>query len=102
MDLLLHRYGGGIEYLMQLPADEGAVLIEQAMEQENKRHAWEMWVSLLPHMKKFIPFDRFYADLRAGAHIKATQGTSLPMSEADILEQAERIKQADLGRGRPQ
>lgn len=93
MDLLLRRYGGGIDYLLRMPLDDAARLIQKAQEAEVERQAWEIWLAVYPHMEKPIPFDQFYRE------IKKEQIQHLNVSAEDIIRKAERIRQADRTRG---
>lgn len=80
---------------MELPADEGARLILHAAEKEDEQVAWEAWVHFAPHMDPQIPFDEFYRRLKE----KTMQAYQKPLSAAEVIAKAERIRKADQGRG---
>jgi uncharacterized protein (DUF2267 family) len=43
--LLLKRYGGGIDYVLSLTADEGFKLIDKALENQLEESLFDLWKS---------------------------------------------------------
>lgn len=62
-------------------------IISKAYEKYGEGKAWEMWISLYPHMKKenFIPFSEFYKQQIEPISIRPTE---------EILAEVEEIRKS--------
>jgi hypothetical protein len=94
----LKRYGSGFSYVLQLPVSEGLGLIQQAIKKASEEKAWELWVSLVPHMDQahIVSFDQFLAEMKEEP-VKHVQSS---ISVDEIISKAERIKHVDQGRSK--
>ena len=70
LDLVLHRYGGSIEYVMSLPFGDGLRLIQRAADQTKEDRIFLQWAVQLPFMDPAhpIPF-RDYMDRVTGKNL---------------------------------
>ena len=86
MDVLLHRYTS-IDFVMNLPLEIGAELINKAIEKTEESLAWDMWLERYQHMdeKTFVPFSQF--------HKTATKTRISQKPTQDILADAGKIRQ---------
>jgi hypothetical protein len=75
---------------MNLPADEGISLIKQAIDKEIEERAWQLWVSVYPHMEKEYPFEKLLNDIKS----KNSQEKQPQLTAAEVIEKAERIRMA--------
>lgn len=85
--MLLHRYGGNIDFVLQLPAFRGLELIQAAEAQEREARIFQQWVSQLPVMALTGEAESF-SDYRArvtGAGIDL-RPTAVIMAELDAAE----------------
>lgn len=85
--MLLHRYGGNIDFILQLPALRGLELIQAAEAQERETRIFQQWVSQLPVMALTGETESF-SDYRArvtGAGIDL-RPTAVIMAELDAAE----------------
>lgn len=69
----------------------GISLINQAMEQTKQDYAYQLWVSIYPHMENPPAFDEF---CRPVQNKKSTK----TISAKEVIERAERIRLADQER----
>ncbi|MDQ0417925.1 hypothetical protein J2Z48_002109 [Croceifilum oryzae] len=91
MDLLLRRYGGGIEYILHMPLEEGILFISTVFEKEQEERVWQMWLAFHPHMDKPVPFTQYLHQCK-----QENVGSQEPKQAPEqIIEMAERIKKAD-------
>ena len=85
--MLLHsRYS--MEFIYRASIKLLAQLLTKAFEKSEIDRAWDMWISLLPHMNRdnFIPFSKFIE-----SHEKPTAESN--MDKEEIIKRAELIKE---------
>lgn len=76
---------------MALPYRDGVELINKAITKRDEERAWQMWLMRYQHMTKqsFVPFKDFYKPKPMQVSTKSTE---------QVLDLAEKIKNADLGK----
>jgi hypothetical protein len=70
---------------------DGIMVIEQAIEGTQRDQAYQLWISVYPHMENPPTFEKFYQPKN---HVE--QPT---LTKDEIIARAERIKMADQGKG---
>lgn len=87
----MHRYGGNIDYVLNLDAIDGINLINEAFKQSKKDKLYQQWLFehcllLLGENSKYVSFGEFCGE-------KPTNNFEQPHhSKEEILAMAEKIK----------
>lgn len=80
---------------MNLPYQRGWEILRKAQEKDAERHVWEEWLTLYPLMiKKQIKFISF-PEYLSKRMTRSAQRSVKVKSSKDLLEFAEKVKQAD-------
>ena len=74
-----------VHHLARMPFSFGVKCIHHAIDKDERRKAWDMWLIQYEHMDKktFEPFEVFYHKLKTPVSTRPTR---------DILQDAERIR----------
>ena len=88
---MLHRYHN-IDYVLQLPAEDGLALIAKAMEKDREERLFQQWVAQLPLMAISGEVESFaaYKDRVTGANIDRRSTAELM---ADLEEVERQLKE---------
>lgn len=77
IDLLMHRYGGNLDYLLNMDWEDGFAVIAKAHRKVIEEKTWQMWLMKYINMNKesFVPFSEFYKKateepVKTGTHTK--------------------------------
>lgn len=89
----MRRYGGGIDYILKMPLEEGVFFISTVLEKEQEEQIWQMWLAFNPHMEQPVPFNQYLDQLKQ----EALRSKKPKESTEQIIKMAEKIKQADQG-----
>ena len=83
---MLHRYHN-IDYVLQLPPEDGLALIAKAMEKDREERIFQQWVAQLPLMAVSGEVESFatYKDRVTGANIDR-RSTAEILAELDEVE----------------
>lgn len=83
---MLHRYHN-IDYVLQLPPEDGLALIVKAMEKDREERIFQQWVAQLPLMAVSGEVESFatYKDRVTGANIDR-RSTAEILAELDEVE----------------
>lgn len=83
---MLHRYHN-IDYVLQLPPEDGLALIVKAMEKDHEERLFQQWVAQLPLMAVSGEVESFaaYKDRVTGANIDRRSTAEL-MAELEEVE----------------
>lgn len=84
--MLLHRYHN-IDYVLQLPPEDGLALIVKAMEKDREERLFQQWVAQLPLMAVSGEVESFanYKDRVTGANIDRRSTAEL-MADLEEVE----------------
>jgi hypothetical protein len=88
---LLHRYGGNLEYILNLEIDEAIELIIEASNNTYDEQLYSRWLMdyLMMDNSNFVSFENY----------KKLLFNSKSVSKKNSLEIAEKIKAKDQGKG---
>lgn len=85
-EVLLHRYGNGIEYILRKPFEEGAQFIIQSIKAHQEDRLYRWWCAIVPNMtsETFMSFEDF-RDRMTGANIDKRPAEEI-LAEAEEIE----------------
>lgn len=111
MDLLLSRYAGGIEFILDMSFDDAINLIWKAFEKRRDDELFQIWLTYLPNMDKdtYMSFEQ-YKEQVLNAHkaklakqirsdLKDEIAKANSVSDDEAINEAENILQMMNGNG---
>lgn len=84
-EMLLHRYGNGIEYILRKPFTDGAEFLIQAIKAQRDERLYLWWCAVVPNMtaSNFMSFDEF-RDRLTGANLDTRPAEEILAEVAEI------------------
>lgn len=91
---MLSRYGN-IDYILKMNIEDGLELIKTAYLKQAEERLWQQWLAERPYFETFVSFEE-YKKKALKTNIK-TENNKNDIKK--IIEEAEKIKNADTKRG---